>query len=112
MGKPSGSSLKPTVSGSDNCDSARPAAGLAANLRATGTGAQPSYWEQLADLATPTLLIAGELDHKFAQIAARMHEAMPDTRLEIVANAGHAVHLEQPGQVRSTCVAVPGATCT
>ena len=72
------------------------ATGLAANLRATGTGAQPSYWERLADLTTPTLLIAGELDHKFAQIAARMHAALPDAQLEVVAHAGHAVHLEQP----------------
>jgi 2-succinyl-6-hydroxy-2,4-cyclohexadiene-1-carboxylate synthase len=74
------------------------AAGLAANLRATGTGAQPSYWERLADVRTPTLLIAGELDHKFAQIAAQIHEELPDSRLEIVANAGHAVHLEQPAR--------------
>lgn len=72
------------------------AAGLAANLRATGTGAQPSYWDQLADLQTPTLLIAGGLDHKFARIAATMHEAIADSRLEIVPGAGHAVHLEQP----------------
>lgn len=72
------------------------AAGLAANLWATGTGVQPSYWEQLAGLQPPTLLIAGELDHKFAQIAAAMHEAIPISRLEIVPGAGHAVHLEQP----------------
>lgn len=74
------------------------AAGLAANLRATGTGAQPSYWNRLADLTTPTLLVAGELDHKFTQIAARMHEEIPGSRLEVVANAGHAVHLEQPAR--------------
>lgn len=70
-------------------------AGLAANLRATGTGAQPSFWEQLPHLATPTLLIAGELDEKFAQVARRMHDTVPVSRLEIVSNAGHAVHLEQ-----------------
>lgn len=72
------------------------ACGLAASLRATGTGAQPSYWESLASLKTPTMLIAGELDHKFAQIAASMHQAVPDAQLWIVPNAGHAVHLEQP----------------
>lgn len=72
------------------------AGGLAANLRAMGTGAQPSYWNQLASLATPALLIAGELDGKFASIATRMCDVLPDARLEIVPNAGHAVHLEQP----------------
>ena len=44
------------------------------------------------------MLIAGGLDLKFAQIAARMTEAMPNAQLEIVAGAGHAVHLEQPAE--------------
>lgn len=71
-------------------------AGLASNLRATGTGKQPAYWDRLAGLMTPALLIAGGLDTKFAHIATSMHEALPQSRLEIVANAGHAVHLERP----------------
>ena len=74
------------------------AAGLAANLRATGTGAQDPYWDRLGELTVPVMLIAGELDQKFAQIAALMHDAMPDSRLEVVGNAGHAVHLEQPNR--------------
>ena len=69
--------------------------GLAASLRATGTGAQPSNWEQLTGLTTPALIIAGELDRKFAQIAANVHATISDSRLDIVPNAGHAVHLEQ-----------------
>jgi 2-succinyl-6-hydroxy-2,4-cyclohexadiene-1-carboxylate synthase len=72
--------------------------GLATNLLATGTGAQESYWADLAKLKTPVMVIAGELDLKFAQIAARMTEAMPNAQLEIVAGAGHAVHLEQPAE--------------
>lgn len=89
--------------------------GLAASLRATGTAAQPSYWEQLSDLTTPTLIIAGELDQKFAQIATTMHAAIPDSRLEIVAKAGHAVHLEQPAiytQLVSQFLNRPVATTT
>lgn len=72
--------------------------GLAANLRASGTGAQPSYWGRLSDFRTPTLLLAGELDTKFNQMATRMHELLPNARLEIVSHAGHAVHLEQPAR--------------
>lgn len=72
--------------------------GLAANLLATGTGAQESFWADLAKLKSPVMLIAGELDLKFAQIAARMSEVIPKAKLEIVAGAGHAVHLEQPAE--------------
>lgn len=72
--------------------------GLAANLRATGTGAQPSYWDRLPGFRVPALLIAGELDTKFAEIAAGMHESLPHSRLEIVTSAGHAVHLERPAR--------------
>ncbi|MCA9878187.1 MAG: 2-succinyl-6-hydroxy-2,4-cyclohexadiene-1-carboxylate synthase [Thermomicrobiales bacterium] len=70
--------------------------GLAANLRATGAGAQPSYWAQLSSLQMPALLIAGGLDRKFTHIANAMNAAIPNSWLEIVPNAGHAVHLEQP----------------
>lgn len=72
------------------------AAGLAANLRATGTGVQPSFWEQLPQLQRPTLLVAGELDQKFATIASAMYQKVPTLQLEIVNDTGHAVHLERP----------------
>ena len=70
--------------------------GLANSLRGAGTGAQPPLHERLGGIRVPTLLIAGELDHKFVQIARQMHAALPDSRLETVAGAGHAVHLEDP----------------
>jgi 2-succinyl-6-hydroxy-2,4-cyclohexadiene-1-carboxylate synthase len=74
------------------------AAGLAGSLRGMGTGAQNPLWDRLAGIAAPTLIVAGELDSKFAAIAREMHAAIPDSELELVANAGHAVHLEQPGR--------------
>ena len=70
--------------------------GLANSLRGMGTGAQPSLWERLVELACPTLLIAGALDPKFTTIAQRMRTAIPSAQLTIVSNAGHAVHQEQP----------------
>ena len=72
------------------------ARGLAGSLRGMGTGAQPALWAELPAMAGPVLLIAGELDEKFAAINRRMAAAMPAAGLRLVANAGHAVHLEQP----------------
>jgi len=69
---------------------------LAAALRGLGTGALPSLWSSLADLRTPTLLIAGSLDPKFVGIAERMAERLPNARVAIVPDAGHTVHLERP----------------
>jgi 2-succinyl-6-hydroxy-2,4-cyclohexadiene-1-carboxylate synthase len=72
------------------------ACGLAGSLRGMGTGNQPSYWERLPDLDRPALVLAGQDDTKFAQIATQMHAELPQARLEIVPNAGHAIHLERP----------------
>jgi 2-succinyl-6-hydroxy-2,4-cyclohexadiene-1-carboxylate synthase len=74
-------------------------AGLARALRGLGTGALPSVWEPLGELAMPVTLIAGERDQKFGQIAERMSERLPSVRVQIVAGAGHAVHLERPDRV-------------
>jgi 2-succinyl-6-hydroxy-2,4-cyclohexadiene-1-carboxylate synthase len=71
-------------------------AGLAAALRGLGTGALPSLWERLGELAIPVELVVGEHDAKFRVTAERMAGALPDARLHIVTGAGHAVHLEDP----------------
>ena len=71
-------------------------AGLAEALRGLGTGALPSLWERLPAIEAPTLVLAGELDPKFAAIAERMAAALPEAHLAIVPGAGHAVHLERP----------------
>ncbi|MBA3450593.1 MAG: 2-succinyl-6-hydroxy-2,4-cyclohexadiene-1-carboxylate synthase [Chloroflexia bacterium] len=90
--------------------------GLANSLRGMGQGAQPSFWNQLTESHVPTLLIAGELDHKYVAIAEAMHAAMPQAALAIVANAGHAVHLERPQQfvdiVRGFLLIPARLTCT
>ena len=70
--------------------------GLANSLRGVGTGAQPPLHDALPALATPTLLLAGELDEKFSRIAWQMAEQLPNAEARIVLDAGHIVHLEQP----------------
>ncbi|MBV8431619.1 MAG: 2-succinyl-6-hydroxy-2,4-cyclohexadiene-1-carboxylate synthase [Solirubrobacterales bacterium] len=74
-------------------------AGLARALRGLGTGALPSVWGRLDELRMPVVLVAGEQDQKFRQIAGRMAESIPTAGTAVVAGAGHAVHLEAPEMV-------------
>jgi 2-succinyl-6-hydroxy-2,4-cyclohexadiene-1-carboxylate synthase len=74
-------------------------AGLARALRGLGTGALPSLWERLGELTMPVTLIVGERDEKYREIAERMGAALPRATVEVVAEAGHAVHLEAPKRV-------------
>jgi len=69
--------------------------GLANSLRGMGTGRQPSWWASLASLPMPVLLVAGEQDAKFMEIAERMVSAIPHAEFVPVPNAGHTVHVEQ-----------------
>lgn len=69
--------------------------GLANSLRGMGTGVMPSLWDELPNLQMPVQLIVGELDSKFVAINQQMVEAIPNANLDVVANAGHTVHLEQ-----------------
>lgn len=81
--------------------------GLAASLRAVGTGRMPTLWGRLGDLSTPTDVLAGGNDLKFTAIAHRLAAAMPAARLTIVPNAGHALALEAPRAVATVINAPP-----
>lgn len=74
--------------------------GLARSLRGMGTGAQPSLWERLGELSLPVLLLAGEEDAKFVATARQMAARIPQAQLVVVPDAGHTIHLEQPGAWR------------
>jgi 2-succinyl-6-hydroxy-2,4-cyclohexadiene-1-carboxylate synthase len=69
---------------------------LTHQLRALGQGAQPCNWGRLPELRMPVLLVAGELDLKYVDAGRRMAAALADARLDVIAGAGHACHLEQP----------------
>jgi 2-succinyl-6-hydroxy-2,4-cyclohexadiene-1-carboxylate synthase len=72
--------------------------GLANSLRGIGIGVQPVLEQNLSWLTIPVLLITGKLDNKFCTIGQYMAQQLPpqETQLQIVPEAGHAVHLEQP----------------
>lgn len=69
---------------------------LAAALRAFGVGTQRPLVEDLGSLRIPVLLVAGERDWKYREIVERMRDRIPDARVGIVPEAGHAVPLERP----------------
>ena len=70
---------------------------LATSLRMCGTGTQESLWDVLPALSMPVLLIAGAHDEAFCQHARRMKELIgSNATVQIVQDAGHSVHLEQP----------------
>ena len=71
-------------------------AGLARALRGLGTGALPSLWDRLGELQMPVTLVVGERDEKFLAVARGMARRMADAEVVVVADAGHAVHLEAP----------------
>jgi 2-succinyl-6-hydroxy-2,4-cyclohexadiene-1-carboxylate synthase len=70
-------------------------AGLAQALRLLGQGAQPPLWSALPSLRVPTLLLAGEDDAKYAALARRLAQHLPDATVRLLP-AGHSPHLEAP----------------
>ncbi|TQR14690.1 2-succinyl-6-hydroxy-2,4-cyclohexadiene-1-carboxylate synthase [Psychrobacillus soli] len=75
---------------------AQSAVGLSNSLRGFSTGIQPSYWDVLSELSIPVFLLVGELDLKFCAIARRMENELPNAKLVVVKDAGHAIHVEKP----------------
>jgi len=73
-------------------------AGLARSLRSVGTGTQQPSYDRLGALSMPVLLIAGELDEKFAATAHTMAGAIGENAtVAIVPGASHAVPFEAAG---------------
>ncbi len=66
------------------------------SLLGFGTGTMPSVKERLCDLKIPVQLIVGSKDLKYVHIMNAMHAELVNNDLEIVKNAGHRVHLDQP----------------
>jgi 2-succinyl-6-hydroxy-2,4-cyclohexadiene-1-carboxylate synthase len=80
-------------------------AGLAASLRGAGQGAMEPLFDRLAEVVAPTLVIAGALDPAGRSRAEVVAAGIPGARLEVIASAGHAPHLETPTRFRSSVLA-------
>jgi 2-succinyl-6-hydroxy-2,4-cyclohexadiene-1-carboxylate synthase len=70
--------------------------GLAASLRGMGAGVMEPVWRELARVWLLGTFVAGQLDDRYAAYARRLASTVPKGRVEIMPNAGHAVHLERP----------------
>lgn len=71
-------------------------ADLARQLREFSPGVLAPLTPRLAEIDTPTLWIAGELDSKYADLARTAAARMPAAEVWICAGAGHRVPWEQP----------------
>lgn len=74
-------------------------AGLANSLRGAGQGAMTPLYDRLAEIATPTLVVCGEVDPVRSR-AEEVATGIPGAALAIVPGVGHTPHLESPARFR------------
>jgi 2-succinyl-6-hydroxy-2,4-cyclohexadiene-1-carboxylate synthase len=72
------------------------AKGLAESLRCAGTGTQEWLGDSLRSFVHPALVLAGANDKKFVLEARRLQDTLAHAASAVVADAGHAAHLERP----------------
>jgi len=87
--------LKELVNGRLNNDPA----GLARSLHLMGTGAMPNCWPLISRIKAKLLLVTGEQDRKFCDIAERIVDLCPTAQHRIIEQCGHAVHVERPARL-------------
>jgi len=84
------------LAGLDRARRGLDAAGVAASLRGMGAGAMEPLWDRLPAITAPCTFVAGAEDTRFVAFAERLGAAVPRGMVELVPDAGHAAHLEQP----------------
>lgn len=71
---------------------------LAESLREAGAGTQEPLWEALPRLDVPALILAGEQDERYCVLGREIAQTIGvNAEFAVVAGAGHAAHLENPG---------------
>jgi 2-succinyl-6-hydroxy-2,4-cyclohexadiene-1-carboxylate synthase len=61
-------------------------------------GVMNPVFDKLSELRIPVQLICGELDNKFVDINLQMQKLLPNSKISIIKNSGHNVHLEETKQ--------------
>jgi len=73
---------------------------LVHQLRALGQGMQEPMWDQLGTLDIPVLLVSGQWDRTYGDIAEQMTAAIGENATHVtVPKSGHSVHLERPDEL-------------
>jgi len=72
---------------------------LAAALRGLGGASGEPFWDRLAAIGVPTLVIAGTEDPPYVEHARRLAGLIPSARTALVPGAAHVAHLENPRAV-------------
>lgn len=72
------------------------AAAVAHAVEAFSPGVQPSLWSRLPALEPRLTFVAGERDARYVKVGREVVAQVEGAHLEIVDDAGHNVHLEQP----------------
>jgi 2-succinyl-6-hydroxy-2,4-cyclohexadiene-1-carboxylate synthase len=80
-------------------------AALALLLRTAGQGVLEPVWHELLRLELPLLALAGSRDEGYTRAALKIADTAPNARAQVVAEAGHAAHLQQPEEVASLIAA-------
>ncbi len=81
------------------------AAGLAASLRAAGTGSMDPLWDELGQIRCPVLCVTGARDERYGRLADRIVATVGGPGQHVVIDdAGHAAHLEAPSATSSAIV--------
>jgi len=76
--------------------------GLAGSLRGMGLGVMTPTQDKLEDLNVPTLILVGDEDEKYAELALIMAELLPNAQVSRLPGAGHCAHLERPSAAAQT----------
>jgi len=73
---------------------------LAHQLRALGPAAHEPMWDRLGSLEMPVLVVCGQWDRAYGEIAERAGAAIgANATVTTIEKAGHALHLERPAEV-------------
>lgn len=77
--------------------------GLANALRLLGASNDDNnLWARLPELRMPVLLVNGAADKRYSGIMTLMAKDIPHAQVSVIADAGHAVHREQPDALVAT----------
>lgn len=79
--------------------------GLAHQLRGLGQAAHEPMWGRLSELEMPVLVVSGQWDRAYTEIAEQIGAAIgTNAKVVTVEKAGHALHLERPDEVAQLLV--------